>query len=442
MKTPATNAAATGATAENATVSHAEALRARGITSWLVLVVSALSVMSVSGCSVFGGGDDEELEPAELVDFEATLPIKRLWSEKIGSGSEALRLALYPAYDGNRVYAASYDGNVVALDPDSGKRIWRTELDIVLSAGPGVGEDQVVVAGYDGELIALSATDGSEIWRRSIAGESLARPVVSGDAVIVYTNDGRLRVFSVYDGSDRWELTQSLPALTLRGAAEPVIVARSVVAGFDNGRLVASSLADGALLWEAIITPPSGRSDLDRLADVDGALAVVGQDVYASGYQGRVAALAAESGQVLWARELSGYSGLAADWDNVYVVSDDAEIIALLRRNGDDVWRNSLLTRREPTAPATFHTTVVVGDFEGYVHFFAKTDGTLVARTRVGKGMVSGAPVVAGNRLIVQSESGSLAAFIVPEPKRRGDAPEIAEDEANEPVAEEADDEA
>lgn len=427
--------------AHSVTGSNSGSLRARGARALQLLAVSALSVMSVSGCSVFGGGDDEELEPAELVDFEPALEIKRLWTEKVGSGSEALRLALYPAYDGNRVYAASYDGNVVALDPDSGKRIWRTELDIVLSAGPGVGEGHVIVAGYDGELIALSASDGSEQWRRSIAGESLARPVVSDNAVIVYTNDGRLRVFSVFDGSDRWELTQSLPALTLRGAAEPIVVGRSVVAGFDNGRLVSSGLSDGELQWEAIITPPSGRSDLDRLADVDGALASVGQDVYASGYQGRVAALAAESGQVLWARELSGYSGLAADWDNIYVVGDNAEIIALLRRNGDDVWRNNLLTRREPTAPAIFHTAVVVGDFEGYVHFFANTDGTLVARTRVGKGMISGAPVVAGNRLIVQSESGTLSAFIVPEPKRRGDAPEIAADEAPESVDEEADDE-
>ncbi len=399
----------------------------------------ALLVTVLSGCGIFGGDKDETLEPAKLIDFDETLAVKRVWAEKLGGGSEALRMALSPAYDGNRVYAASYDGKVSALDPEDGDRIWRTDLDMVLSAGPGVGRNLVVVAGYDGDLVALNSADGSEVWRRNIAGESLAKPVISGQSVVVYTNDGRLRVYSTFDGSDRWELEQTLPALTLRGAAEPIISGTSVVAGFDNGRLVASGLDSGELLWEAIITPPSGRSDLERLADVDGALAIVGQDVYASGYQGRVAALAAESGQILWARELSGYSGVAADWDNVYVSGDQGEIIALLRRNGADVWRNNTLARREPTAPAAFHTSVVVGDFEGYVHFFSNTDGELVARERVGKGRISGIPVVVGSRLLIQSETGTLAAFAVPEPPRKSDAPEIA-DEADEEEADPADD--
>lgn len=393
-------------------------------SQWLrVVLLTGL----ISGCSVFGD-KDEELEPAELIDFEPTLEVRRVWSEKLGGGSEALRVDLSPAYDGNRVYAASYDGKVTALNPADGKVAWRTDLELILSAGPGVGEGLVVVAGYDGALIALDATDGSEKWRRDISGESLAKPVVSNGAVAIYTNDGRLRVLSAFDGAERWQLIQDLPPLTLRGAATPVVVGSSIVAGFDNGRLVALEMGDGEQLWEAIITPPSGRSDLDRLADVDGALATVGQDVYASGYQGRVAALAVESGQVLWAREMSAYSGLAADWDNIYVSGDEGEIMALLRRNGSDVWRNAILLRREPTAPAPFHTAVAVGDFDGYVHFFSKLDGTLVARERVKGGMVSGKLLVAGDRLLVQSEGGTLSAFTVPQPERAGDAEEIADD--------------
>lgn len=391
----------------------------------MLLVAGAL----LSGCSVFGGDKDEEGEPAELVEFEETLDVKRVWSEDLGGGSDALRVALSPSFDGNRVYAASFDGNVSALDPETGDRVWRTDLEILLTAGPGIGAGLVVVAGYDGDIVALNDADGSESWRINIGGESLAKPVISGESVIIYTNDGRLRVFSTFDGSARWEIEQSPPALTLRGAATPIIVGASVITGFDNGRLVASTLNDGEVMWEAVITPSTGRSDLDRLADIDGALAVVGQDVYASGYQGRVVAMAAESGQVLWDRDLSGFSGLAADWENIYVSGDDGEVIALLRRNGSDVWRNNILLRRDPTAPAAFHTTVVVGDFEGYVHFFSNTDGTLVARERVGKGMISGQPLVAGDKLLIQSESGTLSAFMVPAPPDLGDAPEIATEE-------------
>ena len=387
-----------------------------------------LALASVAGCGIFGGQDDE-LPPTELLDFDTTLPVKRVWSAKLGGGSEALRLGLQPAGDGNRIYAASRDGRVSAFDAATGDRLWRSELDVVLSAGPGVGDGLVVVAGYDGDLIAMRADDGSESWRVSMNGESLSPPLVDDNAVIVYTIDGRLRVHSAFDGSERWVLEQSMPALTLRGASAPIIVGNTVVAGFDNGRLIATSLGDGTTQWEAMLSPAAGRSDLERLADLDGSIAAVGQDIYASGYRGRVASLAAESGQVLWARDMSTLSGVSADWNNVYVAIDDGEVVALLRRNGTDVWRQAALIRRDPTTPVPFHTAVAIGDFEGYVHFFNSADGMPVARVRVGRGMISGAPVTIGGRLYVQSESGVLEAYAVPEPEPRGDVPEIAADE-------------
>lgn len=405
----------------------------RSLLSLRRCAICLLAAMSIAGCGLFGGDDDEELQPTELLDFKQTLEVKRLWSAKLGDGTEFLRIALSPAGDGNRIYAASYDGKVSAYNPKNGKRIWRTEVDVELSAGPGVGEGVVVVAGYDGDLIALNADDGAELWRINMLGESLARPLIKDDAVVAYTIDGRIRVFSIFDGAERWSLEQSLPALTLRGSAPPILVGTTVIAGFDNGRLQAISLADGSAQWEAILTPPSGRSDLDRLADVDGTMAAVGQDVYASGYQGRVAALAVESGQILWAREISGLPGLTADWNNIYLVGDQGEILALLRRNGNDIWRQEALIRREPTAPVAFSTAVVVGDFEGYVHFFSNFDGRPVARVRVGKTMISHAPVVIGGQLYVQSESGKLQVYGVPAPRpterTADDTAEVSSDE-------------
>ncbi|MDH3442042.1 MAG: PQQ-binding-like beta-propeller repeat protein, partial [Gammaproteobacteria bacterium] len=264
----------------------------------------------------------------------------------------------------------------------------------------------------------LDADDGSESWRINVGGETLAKPTISNGAVVVYSIDGRLRVFAVLDGRELWTVEREVPALTQRGNATPVIAGNSVIAGFDNGRLVAVDLDDGIVEWESVLTPPSGRSDLDRLADVDGGLAVVGQDVYAAGYNGRLASLAAESGQLLWAREISSPSGVSADWNNIYTVGGGGEVIALLRRNGDDVWRQESLLRREPTTPVPFNTAVVVGDFEGYVHFFSNFDGRPVARERVGKGMISAAPTVMGDKLFVQSEDGKLAAFTVRTPER------------------------
>ena len=399
------------------------------MTRGILVAFAALSLVGVAGCSLFGGDDEEELEPTELLDFEESLKVRQLWSSRVGKGTEFLRLGLTPAGDGSRIFAASYDGNVVALNATNGRREWSTDLEVELTAGPGLGDDVIVVITRDGMAIALGAEAGEVLWRTRLDGESVAVPSIRNNTVVVSTIDGLLRGLSSFDGSVKWTIEQSMPALTLRGAAQPIVVGSTVIAGFDNGRLLAVSLADGTTEWETVLSPPTGRSDLDRLSDVDGELAAVGQDIYAAGYQGRIAALASESGQILWSRELSSYAGIGAEWDRIYTLTDDGELVAMARRNGSDAWRQAALIRREPSAPAAFDTAVVVGDFEGYLHFFDSGDGRPVARRRVGKGMISGRPVVIAGKLYVQSESGQLYAFEVPKPERPADEqPETAGD--------------
>jgi len=392
-----------------------------------LLVLSV--VLGLSACGLFGD-DDEELEPAELIEFETKVPIKKLWSARLGDDAEFLRVALRPVGDGNRIYAASLDGNVIAFNPENGKQVWRNKLDITLSSGPGVGEDLVVVVAADGFVIALGSNDGSERWRTYIGGESLATPLVFGERVVVQTVDNQLRALSAFDGSEQWSIEQSTPTLTVRGTASPVQSGQTVITGFDNGRLVAVDLASGDVQWENMLSPPSGRSDLDRLADIDGDIAVVGQDVYASGYHGRVASLAAESGQVLWAREMSSFEGLTADWNNVYTTLENGEVVAMNRSSGTEIWRQGALLRREPTVPVSFRTTIVVGDLEGYLHFFSNVDGEPAARVRAGKHAIVSTPIVVADRLYVQSDDGTISAWVVKEPKRKKRrAPDTADDE-------------
>lgn len=397
----------------------------RLVRSALLLTAAAL----LASCGLFGD-DEEELEPMELVDFDATIKIKRLWSAKLGGDAEFLRVALRPAGDGNRIYAASHDGEVSAFDPETGKQAWRTDLDMELTAGPGVGEGHVVVTSKDGLAIMLDAATGAETWRVDIAGESLATPLVKNDVVVVQTIDNRLQALSVFDGRQKWLLQQSTPALTMRGTSSPVVIGTTVLAGFDAGRVVAADLDTGTIIWETLLAPPKGRSDLDRLSDVDGALAVVQQDLYASGYQGRLAALASESGQILWNREVSSYEGVSADWNSVYTARDDGELVAMSRVNGNETWRNASLLRREPTLPIPFNTTVAVGDFEGYIHFFSNIDGEPAARVRFGNKAISSDPMVIANRLYVQTDGGSLGAFVVVDDRPRRSVPDVADDES------------
>ena len=383
----------------------------------------------LASCGLFGD-EEEELEPMELVDIDQVLKVKKIWSSKVGGKSEFLRVALRPASDGSRIYAASYDGNVTAYDPESGSQVWRTELDIELTAGPGVGEGYLVVVAKDGFAVLLNTSTGEEVWRADVAGESLAKPLIKGNSVIIQTIDNRLQALSLFDGDSRWSIVQTSPALTMRGSSSPVIIGNTVIAGFDSGRLVAADVDTGTISWESLLSPPKGRSDLDRLSDIDGAMAVVGQDLYASGYQGRLAAIAAESGQILWNREISSYEGVAADWTSLYTVRDNGEIVALGRQNGNESWRDASLLRREPTLPIPFGTTVVVGDLEGYLHFFNTIDGEAVARARLGSEAITADPLVMANRLYVQSDSGQLAAYVLVDDRPKRSAADDAEDES------------
>lgn len=393
----------------------------------MLLLVAALPLLV--SCGVFGD-KDEELEPKELLSFKQTLKVKRLWSAKVGGDAAFLRVALRPVGDGTRIYAAGYDGVVAAFDPESGREIWKIKLDTELSAGPGVGENRVVVVARNGIAIVLDASTGEQVWRKNVDGESLARPLISGEVVIVQTIDNRMQALSIFDGRKMWSLEQSTPTLTMRGSADPVLASTTVIGGFDNGRLIAADRDTGNVAWESLLSPPTGRSDLDRLSDIDGSIAIVGQDIFAAGYQGRLAAIASESGQVLWSREISSFEGVSADWSSVYTATDGGEIVALAKRDGVEAWRSDDLLRREPTLPTPFHTTVAVGDLEGYVHFFSNVNGSPVARIKLGGAAISNAPVAVANRLYVQNDAGALAAYEVIDERPQREAPDIAVDES------------
>ena len=384
------------------------------------------ATLLLSSCGLFGD-KEEELEPKELVKIENKLKIKRLWSTKVGGSSEFLLVGLRPVGDGNRIYAASQDGKVIAVDPASGKHHWKSDLEIELSAGPAVNEGVIAIATKDGYVVVLDSASGTEQWRVYVGGETLAKPLIKNDSVVVQTIDNRLIALSRFDGKQRWEIEQSMPALTMRGASSPLLVGSLVIAGFDNGRLVAVDIGTGDIEWDSMLALPTGRSDLDRLSDIDGAIAVVGQDIYAAGYQGRIASVAAESGQILWTREISSHVGVAANWNSVYTTRDDGEVIALTRINGADSWRNDDLLRRDPTLPVPFHTTVVVGDFEGYLHFFSSIDGQAVARLRLGKKAITSNPLVIANRLYVQNDDGTVGAYEVVQQRPTRRAPDVSE---------------
>jgi outer membrane protein assembly factor BamB len=368
---------------------------------------------------MFGGGSEHPIEPpAELVEFEPRLEIERVWNVRVGGGADALRLALAPATDGTRIYAGAHDGQASAFDAETGRRLWETRTQLPLAAGPGFGSGVVAFGTNDGDLVTLDAETGEERWRLQVGGEVLASPAIGADVVVLSTVDGRLRGYSVLDGRLLWTVEHAVPALTVRGNTEPVISGTSVVAGFDNGRLGAYELATGETRWEAPLAAPAGRTELDRIVDISAGLAVVGNDVYAVGYNGRAVAVGLETGLLLWQQEISSYAGLGAGFADVYVADDLSQVVALDRQTGTRRWTQPELRLRDISRPTFYRGTVVVGDLEGYLHWLDSQDGSFLARERVGSQRITSAPLVVGANIYAQGEDGTLAAFTIAEEDR------------------------
>ena len=374
-------------------------------------VASALAaLLGLAACSK----DKSIDQPAKLTPLSASLRVQRIWTAAVDDKKAvALRLGLGLSVAGNRVYAAGHRGDVVAIDLTSGHVAWRARIRAPLSGGTAASGELVLVGSSDGQFFALNPADGAIRWKVRLNGEVLAPAAISERLIAVRTVDGKLHALSPADGHELWSQEQQVPRLSLRGTARPVIAGELVLCGFDNGKVLAANMNDGSVQWEATITPPHGRTELERLADIDSAVRVSGQDVYTVGFQGRVAMLALETGQIWWSHEASSYRGLTLDEDALYVATADGELVALKARTGAQIWRQKALLHRGLSAPAIMAQAVVAGDFQGYVHWLDKASGALAARVATGKVRISTAPVVVDNMVLVINDRGQISAFRV-----------------------------
>jgi outer membrane protein assembly factor BamB len=362
-----------------------------------------------SGCSWFSwlpwvDGDKEvKDEPAELVKFKAEVNVKKRWGASIGKGLGKKYIRAAPALLADRIIAADGYGHVEARDRFTGKRLWRARIGkperkgflsrrdtSFVSGATGAGEGLALIGTTHAEVVALSAADGSEQWRAQVSSEVLAPPAAGEGMVFAQTSDGRLVALGAEAGERLWAFDTQAPILTLRGSSVPVVLGGRVFTGFSSGKVTAFTAKTGEPVWEQRITIPQGRSELERIVDVDGSPLVGNAAIFAVSYQGRLKALRPPDGQVLWERDMSSYLDLAEGLGNVYVIDDKDTVWAIDQRTSDVVWEQPALYKRGLSSPVAFSNYVVVGDSEGYLHVMAQSDGRFLARRKVdGKGVRS-----------------------------------------------------
>jgi outer membrane protein assembly factor BamB len=379
------------------------------------LLIAALLVVFLSGCSMFGAKDNAD-PPAELVDFEASLKIESLWDVSVADSDEQF-LSIRPAVRYGKLYLADPEGQVLALDAETGEVIWRRETDAPVSGGPGVVGGMVLVGTQEAEVIALDEASGEERWRRRVGSEVLSAPAGESGTLVVNSTDGRVLGMNLATGDTRWSFDRTVPVLTLRGDSSPLVDDARAFIGFANGKLVCLGLSAGNLLWEATVATPRGRTELERVIDIDADPVLADEVIYAGSFQGGLAAVSANSGVVLWNREISTYAGLDADWRDVFVTDADDHIWALDATNGATLWQQKALHARRLSAPAIVGDYLVVGDLDGYLHWLAKEDGRMLARVRPGGDGIRVKPLVVNGVVYVFDDDGSLTALRVKPPE-------------------------
>lgn len=374
-----------------------------------------LALVLLSGCSsikgVIGGDEDNTVPPTPLVEFQPLVEIIQLWSKDTGKGSTKQYLKLTPSHIQGKVFVADIRGNLAAIDAISGKRLWDSDADMNITGGPGSSETLTMIGSDNGDVLAYASESGEFLWQAKVSSEVLAAPQEAYGVVVARTIDGKIFGLDANDGRRLWVYDRTVPALTLRGTSNPVITGDVVIAGFDGGRISAIELYTGKLIWETSVSLASGRSQLERMVDIDSDPVIIGNDIYVATFQGRLASVALEDGRITWTRDISSYAGLTADENNIYITDDQSYVWALERSTGNSVWKQENLFARRATAPATIGDLVAVGDLEGYIHWMDKSNGHFVARTRVSKGPILAPPVAVEDIVYAYSSDGTLSAY-------------------------------
>ena len=382
------------------------------LSRWLL--AAAVSV-TLTGCSTVSGwfeSDDEDpTAPVELERISETVKLRKDWSLSVGDGQGDGFFKLTPVLEDGVLYAASAEGEVVAVSADSGDRLWRVELERPISGGVGYFDRQLFLGGADGTVFSLSAEDGSPIWEAEVSGEVLAPPVASANWVIVQTYDGKLLGFEPGAETPKWTYTSDVPVLKLRGTSSPMLVNNNAIAGFADGKVVAVDVDSGNASWEARIGVPQGSSEIDRIVDIDGSMTQVGSELFVASYQGRVAVIDSRTGRKAWQQNVSSVSGTQVGFGNVYVADIDGTVSAYLRSGQGLRWQNIELGYRGLSRPTPVNSFVAMVDFEGYLHVMSQVDGQLVGRQRVDSSGARADLIAEGSRLYVYTNKGQLAAY-------------------------------
>jgi outer membrane protein assembly factor BamB len=391
------------------------------------LLAIALLSLGLSACSSTDE-EDEATKVAELTEINQTFEADVLWESSVGNGVSDYFSRIKPNVAYGKLYSASREGDVVAFELKNGDEIWSTDLSDIkgdrgffdsrqsalLNGGPITGIQKIFIGSENGEVFALDADTGKLDWQGKVKGEVIAAPAIDAGILVVNTASGVIKAFNASNGQDEWQIEQEVPALTLRGVSSPAISSGGVMVGSADGTLSVYILESGQQGWTIEVGEAVGSTQLERVIDVDSTPLIYGDKVYSISVKGRLTAVDLRTGRMIWERQYSSYHDLSIDGNTIFLTDVKGHVYAVDRQNGFEKWSQLSLTNRVVTGPAVVGNYIVVGDFEGYLHFIDQATGDIVSRHEVDSSGLNITPTVHENIIYAQSRNGDLQAIKIP----------------------------
>jgi len=392
------------------------------------LFVACLLTTGLMSCSALDEEEEDTTLAAELIEINQKFEPNIVWEKSVGNGVSDYYSRLKPVVAYNKVFSASRDGEAFAFDSETGKQLWHTDLrennpdtgffssskSALLAGGPITGINKVFLGSENGHVFALEADSGDVSWKASVKGEVITTPAIDNGTLVVNTASGILKAFNASNGEEQWKIEQDVPALSLRGISAPAVSGGGAIVGSADGSLTVYILENGQQGWTVEVGEASGSTELERVIDIDSKPLIYGDKVYSISARGYLVALDLRTGRVLWKRKYSSFRQLSISGNTIFLTDVKGHVYAIDRLNGLEKWSQLALTNRDVTGPAALKNHVVVGDFEGYLHWLDQDTGEIVARYQIDGSGIHSTPTVAKDILYVQSRDGDLQAIKTP----------------------------
>ena len=374
----------------------------------VTILITSLFVLLV-GCS---SSEIKELEPAELGNIDYSVELDEVWSFGLGDLREHDATRLQPAIDGDQLFVVDAAGDLYALDKTTGRENWKVELEKNTTGGVTAMDGRLVIGTGKSELLLLSQSDGQIIWNVELTEEILSLPQIADGLVIVQTTGGKLYGLELEDGARRWVYEVTLPALTVRGTASPINQGEVSIAGFSTGKIAVIDNEKGGLIWEKPVSLPKGKTELERVVDVDSTPLLKHDVIYAASYQGELTAFRLYTAKKVWSKSLSTLNDLSWGETQIFVTDVNSKVHAIDPSSGATTWTQNELHHRKLNAPTVWKDYVLVADFEGYIHIISRSNGQLVGREKTVSNPVGSQILVSDEIIYLISDAGQLVALV------------------------------